>query len=108
MARDLCGVGRAEIAQVFLQPKIAGFRGMIESKLLEIPCCLHRTGGPVKDTDCLRTICQWTHPYFNRAFGAEAIPLPSGTVLVDRDDVLVSKQLDGLRSHGCQIVSGKQ
>src|ERR1700748_84343 len=63
---------------------------------------------PVEDADRLRAVGQWAHPYFNRTYGTDAISLFSGPILINRDNIFVSKQGDGLRRHRRKIVSRKQ
>src|ERR1700680_666783 len=100
MTRDLCIVGTVEVAEVFLQPQIAGLDGVGEPELLEVHGGAHRAGMPVEDANCLGTICQRTHPYFNRADRTDTISLPAGAVLIYGDDLLVGEHCDGLRRHG--------
>src|SRR5260370_6671285 len=108
MPRNLCSVDRVELAEVLLQPQIAGLYRAIESQLLEVHRSAQRAGMPVKDPNRLRPICQRTHPNLNWPNGTHAIALSAGTILIYGDDLLVGKQSDSLRCHGGGIVSGKQ
>src|SRR6266481_430865 len=108
MTRDPCVVGTVEVAEVFLQPQIAGLHGVVESQLLEVHGGTHRAGMSIEDADRLGSICKRTRPNLNRPNGTYTISLSACAVLIYGYDVFVGKQSDGLRGHGGKIVSGKQ